>query len=414
MNGRYTGLLERFLRYVRIDTQSSESSETTPSTAGQWELIRLLEGELKELGLKDVRVTEHGYVLAAIPGNTRRAAPRLAFLAHVDTAQDFPGAGVRPMVHEGFDGKPIVLPDDPTQVLDFESGPQLRDKAGETIITASGKTLLGADNKAGIAVIMTAAEELIRRPEIEHGPIRICFNPDEEVGRGVEKLDLKELDADAAYTLDAGSLGEIQYESFSADKAVVTITGVSIHPGWAKGRMVNAVHLAGKLLAALPREGVSPETSDGRGGFIHPYGVEGDPARTVVRLILRDFELEGLAEKGERLKGLCAGLAACEPRARISCEISRQYRNMRYWLEKDMRPVEFAREAMRARGIAPLSSPVRGGTDGSNLTARGLPTPNLFCGDHNSHGPLEWVSLQDMEKSVGVVVELAKIWGRVG
>ncbi len=420
-------LLDRFLDYVRIGTQSDEHSETCPSTPGQWDLLRLLERELRELGASDVTLTKHGFVLGTIPATSGAAGlPTVAFLAHVDTARDFSGDGVQPIVHANWDGRPIVLPDDSTQVIDPAAIPELAAKRGETIVTASGRTLLGADDKAGVAVVMTFVERLLAAragraagggaasSSIPHGPIRICFNPDEEIGRGVDFIELDELGAEVAYTLDAENLGEVQYETFFADKAVVTIDGVSIHPGTAKDKLVNAVHLAGKLIAALPRDGISPETTDGRQGYIHPYEMSGNAARAEVRILLRDFERDGLAEKGERVRALCAGLAATEPRARIACEITPQYRNMRYWLADDMRPVEFARRAIAACGIEPSSAPIRGGTDGSRLTERGLPTPNIFDGAHCVHGPLEWVSLQDMERAVGVLVELVQIWERDG
>jgi tripeptide aminopeptidase len=408
-------LLDRFLDYVRIDTQSNEHSDTSPSTPGQWDLLRLLQSELAELGADDVRLTDDGYVLATIPATSAKPGlPTIAFFAHVDTARDFSGRGVKPIVHRNYDGKPIVLPDDRGRVLDPATNEDLAGKKGETIITASGTTLLGADDKAGVAIVMTLAATLLADRKIPHGRIRICLNPDEEIGRGVEKLDLDELGAEAAYTLDAESPGEIQFESFSADKAVVTIDGVSIHPGDAKDRMVNAIVLANRLLAALPREGISPETTSGRQGFIHPYEIEGNPAHAEVRFILRDFELDGLADKGARVRALCDGIAAAEPRARVRCEITPQYRNMRYWLEKDMRPVEFARAACERVGLTVTSDPIRGGTDGSRLTERGLPTPNIFAGMHCVHGPLEWVALEDMERAVAVLVELVQIWERDG
>ena len=408
-------LLDRFLDYVRIDTQSDEHSDTSPSTPGQWDLLRLLQSELTELGAADVRLTDDGYVLATIPATSEKPdLPTIAFFAHVDTARDFSGRDVKPIVHRNYDGKPIVLPDDRGRVLDPASDEDLAGKKGETIITASGTTLLGADDKAGVAIVMTLAATLLADRKIPHGRIRICLNPDEEIGRGVEKLDLDELGADAAYTLDADSPGVIQFESFSADKAVVAIDGVSIHPGDAKDVMVNAIVLANRLLAALPREGISPETTNGRQGFIHPYEIDGNPARTVVRFILRDFELDGLADKGARVRALCAGIAAAEPRARVRCEITPQYRNMRYWLEKDMRPVDFARAACERVGLTVTSDPIRGGTDGSRLTERGLPTPNIFAGMHCVHGPLEWVALEDMARAVAVLVELVQIWERDG
>ena len=408
-------LLDRFLDYVRIDTQSDEHSTMCPSTHGQWDLLRLLESELRALGAADVTLTGDGFVLATIPATSPRAdLPTVALLAHVDTARDFSGRDVKPIVHRGYDGRPIVLPDDPTRVLDPAAIPELARKAGETIVTASGRTLLGADDKAGVAIVTTLAARLLADRTVSHGAIRVGFTPDEEIGTGIDRLDLDVLGADVAYTLDAENLGEIQYETFSADKAVVTIEGVSIHPGQAKDRMVNAVHLLGKLLTALPREGISPETTDQYQGYIHPYEVSGNAARAQARILLRDFERDGLAEKGERLRGLCAGLAASEPRARIACEIAPQYRNMHYWLRDDMRPVEFAQRAIAAAGLSSTSPPVRGGTDGSRLTERGLPTPNIFDGAHCVHGPLEWVSLEDMEHAVRVLVELVQIWERDG
>ncbi|MCW8133765.1 MAG: peptidase T [Planctomycetota bacterium] len=402
-------LLQRFLSYVRIDTQSDPHGAGTPSTKKQWDLIRLLERELKDLGLADVRVTEFGYVLATVPATSPKpGVPRLCFLAHVDTA---PGckANPTPIVHRSYDGEPIVLPDDPSQVLDPEKMPALKGKKGETLVTASGKTLLGADDKSGVAIVMAAVRHLLAHPEIPHGPIRVCFNPDEEIGRGTEKITLDELGADFAYTLDAENLGEVDYESFSADKATLKVKGVAAHPGWAKGVMVNALRLGSELVAALPME-LSPERTDGREGFIHPTEMTGGPEEFTMRFILRDFELDGLAAKGKVLIELAAALSSLHPTAQVDVKIEKQYRNMRYWLEKDMRPVEFALEAVRRAGLTPTSEAIRGGTDGSRLTERGLPTPNLFTGFHNVHSPLEWVSLEDMCKAAEVVVRLAQLW----
>jgi tripeptide aminopeptidase len=406
--------LTRFLRYVQLDTHSNESSSTTPSTPEQWVLLRLLESELRALGASDVRLTRHGYVLASVPGNTaRRRVPAVGFLAHVDTSPAFPSDHVRPLVHRRWNGRKIVLPDDPTQVLDPAAIPELAGKKGEDVVTASGLTLLGADDKAGVAIIMTLVAELLRRPDLKHGPVRICFNPDEEIGRGMAKLNLQEFGADVAYTLDGDTLGSVSWETFSADQARVTIDGVSTHPGdGKKHKMVNAVHLAAKLLAALPRDELDPETTEGRQGYIHPSEIQGSAAQVKISFLLRDFEMAGLEDKRRRLRGLCRGLQASEPRARIRCQIKPRYRNMGYWLRKDMRPVDLAKQAIRACGLEPTTPLVRGGTDGSALTARGLPTPNLFTGQHNFHGPLEWVSVQDMEKSVQVLLELVQLWAR--
>ncbi|HLX63284.1 MAG TPA: peptidase T [Planctomycetota bacterium] len=402
-------LLARFLAYVQIDTQSSIHSETTPSTEKQWVLIRKLEGELKELGLADVKVTPFGFVLATIPGTSKKTnAPRLAFLAHVDTADACPGRA-KPIVHRSYDGSPIVLPDDPRQVLDTNSIPLLATKIGEDIVTASGATLLGADDKSGVATVMAAAKYWIEHPEVPHGPVRICFNPDEEIGRGTEKLSLEELAADAAYTLDAENLGEVDFESFSAARAVLTFTGVAAHPGWAKGVMVNAMRLATEFLQAMPAES-GPENASGREGFIHPVEIVGTPEQVRIEMLLRDFEIDGLAAKHRLVEKTVAKLREKEPRARINLEIYRQYANMRYWLERDMRPVNYAMDAIRAAGLTPTTEAIRGGTDGSRLTERGLPTPNLFTGFHNVHSEKEWVSLQDMCKAAETLVHLARIW----
>ena len=401
-------LLARFLRYVQIDTRSDEQSPTTPSTPGQWDLLRLLQQELLALGLTDVLLTEHGYVLATLPATAPKKIPMIAWFAHVDTATNLPSAA-QPIVHRAYDGRPLILPDDPTQVLSIETTPFLRAALGHDIITASGTTLLGSDDKSGIAVIMSAVRHLQQHPEIAHGPIRLCFNPDEEIARGVTKLDLAQLGAVCGYTLDGSSPGEIEFESFSADAAVLEIQGVAAHPGWAQGVMVNALRLAGRFVAALPPE-LSPERTAGRAGFIHPVECSGTSERAKVRLILRDFELAGLAAQRAQLENITAALRLAEPQARLTLTFTEQYRNMRYWLEKDLRPVEYARTAIRRAGLTPHSSPIRGGTDGSSLTQRGLPTPNIFCGMHEVHSPREWVSLQDMAKAVETLVHLAQVW----
>ncbi|HUG12445.1 MAG TPA: peptidase T [Opitutaceae bacterium] len=402
-------LLDRFCRYVQINTRSDPDSPSTPSTPGQWDLLRLLESELKAFGAHDVRLTEFGYLLATIPATTAKTTvPKIAFFAHVDTEQNLPGAA-KPIVHRNYDGRPIVLPDDPAQVLDPARFPALKEKKGDDIITASGTTLLGADDKAGVAAVMSVARHLLANPSIPHGEIRVCFNPDEEIARGVEKLDLADVAVDFAYTLDSELPGEIDYESFSADAAVVDIRGVASHPGWAKDVMVNAIRIAGRFVAALPME-ISPERTAGRDGFIHPTGITGNLERAQVKLILRDFELDGLEAKRAVLRGIVAKLQKDEPHAEIKLEITKQYRNMRYWLEKDMRPVDFALEAVRRAGLEPISHAIRGGTDGSRLTERGLPTPNIFCGMRNVHSQLEWVSLQDMAAGAETVLHLAQLW----
>ena len=414
MHDLVSDLAERFVRYVQIDTRSDPASTGRPSTRKQFDLLHLLHQELRQLGASDVRVTDDGFVLATIPATVEGNPPRVAFLAHVDTTPQFNGTGVHPIVHHAFDGKPIVLPDDPSQVLDPSAFPYLAQKVGDDLVTASGTTLLGADDKAGVAIIMTLAAHLLAQPTLLHGEIRLCFTPDEEIGRGIDALDLAELAAEYAYTLDGGPLGELTYESFSADKAVVSITGVSIHPGQAFGKLVNAQHLAAKIITLLPQHTRTPETTREREGFIHLTTMSGSEAHAQLSFILRDFELEELAAHGELLRQVCAAVQATEPRATITCTITPQYRNMRYWIEHDMRPVEVAVRAMRQVGVEPRFAPIRGGTDGSKLTERGLLTPNIFTGMQNVHGPLEWISLQDMARAVEVCVELAQEWARTG
>ena len=404
-------LESRFLRYAAIDTQSAEGADQTPSTEKQLDLQRLLVREIEDLGVTDVRLTEYGFVLASVPA-TVEDAPKVAFLAHVDTALDYAADNVRPMVHRNYDGQPIVLPGDPTQILDDSTAPELKNKIGDTLITSDGTTLLGADDKAGVAIIMTMVEKLIADPTIPHGPIRICFTPDEEIGTGISKLSLEDLDADVAYTLDGETMGEVTHESFSADKAVVTITGVSIHPGKAKGRLVNALTLAAKFLNLLPQHTCTPETTDGREGFIHLTRMEGSSFRAELHFILRDFEREGLESHREALRTAIGMIEKLEPRAHLDLEIAKQYRNMRYWLENDMRPAELAIEAVRLAGVEPSSAPIRGGTDGAQLTERGLPTPNLFASIHNAHGPLEWTSIQEMKVALDMCLHLVQLWAK--
>lgn len=401
-------LLDRFLRYVRIDTRSDENSSSTPSTVGQWELLRLLEKELLGLGLTDVVLTEHGYVLATLPATSKKNVPMIAWFAHVDTATNLPGAA-KPIVHRNYNGQPIILPDNPAQKLSVETTPLLRQAIGHDIITASGTTLLGSDDKSGVATIMTTVRHLLLHPEIIHGPVRICFNPDEEIARGVNHLDLAQIGAECGYTLDGSAPGEIDFETFSADAAILEIEGIASHPGWARDIMVNALRIAGRFLDKLPME-QSPERSSGREGFIHPVECSGSAEQARVKMILRAFELTDLATQRQLLEKIVQELRIAEPRAKIEIIFSEQYRNMRYWLEKDMRPVEFAREALRRAGLIPRSQAIRGGTDGSTLTQRGLPTPNLFCGMNEVHSQREWVSLQDMAKAVETLVHLAQVW----
>ncbi|GAB4263399.1 MAG: peptidase T [Pararhodobacter sp.] len=398
-------LIDRLTRYCAIDSQSDASSPTSPSTASQLDMQRLLVAELQEMGAEDVTLTDYGVVLATIPGT--RDGPIVGLLAHVDTAPQFNARGVKPRVIKGYNGGTITFPDAPDLVLSPEEFPYLAEKQGHDLITASGTTLLGADDKAGVAILMTAARHFLANPGIARPRLRLAFTPDEEIGRGVDKRLPADLGADFAYTFDGGRLGEIEYETFSADLATVTVTGVSIHPGLATGKLVNAIHLAARIIETLPQATMTPETTSGREGFIHATDMEGDASEMVLTFILRDFELDGLAAKGALLRLVCEAVAATEPRARIRCDIRPQYRNMRYWLEKDMTPVELARDAVRDLGLEPVSVPIRGGTDGSRLTEMGVPCPNLFTGMQNIHGPLEWISAQDMDVATRLCLALA-------
>jgi tripeptide aminopeptidase len=400
-------LQDRLVRYAAIDSQSDENAPGSPSTEIQFDMLNLLVEELQSIGAQDVQLTDYGTVLATVPGTAE--GPTIGFLAHVDTAPQFNAAGVKPRVIKGWNGDDISYPDDPDLILSPAKSPYLATKVGDDIITASGLTLLGADDKAGVAVVMTLARHLIANPDIKRPTIRVAFTPDEEIGRGVDAKLPADLAVDFAYTLDGSDVGEIIYESFSADRAVVTVKGVSIHPGWAKEKMVNAAHLAAKIVQTLPQATMTPETTDAREGFLHVTDMNGGSSEMEIKLILRDFELDGLAAKGDLLRKTCEAVQAGEPRAEITCEIYPQYRNMRYWLENDMTPVNLALEACKANGIAPISVPIRGGTDGSRLTELGVPTPNIFCGMQNVHGPLEWVSVQDMAKSTQVCLTLAQL-----
>lgn len=401
----HTELESRLVRYCAIDSQSDEDSPTTPSTAIQGTMARLLKAELEEIGATDVRLTPYGAVIATIPATA--PGPKIAFLAHMDTAPQFNATGVKPRVIRGWNGGAILYPDDPALVLSPEASPYLAGKIGHDIVTASGLTLLGADDKAGVSIVMTAARHLLTHPDLPHPEIRVAFTPDEEIGRGVHADLPADLGVDFAYTFDGGQVGEIEYETFSADQATVTFTGVSIHPGYAKDKMVNALTLASRFLANLP-PAQTPEATDGRQGFLHPYEMTGTSSEVTIRFILRHFELDGLAAQGALIQRLAEAVAATEPRARVQVQIKKQYRNMRYWLEKNMAPVDLARDACRALGIEPVSSPVRGGTDGSRLTEMGVPCPNLFTGMQDIHGPLEWVSIQDMGRATDLMLAIAQ------
>jgi tripeptide aminopeptidase len=399
-------VLERFLRYVRIDTTSDQDSKTYPSTAKQRDLGEVLERELREIGLEDVELTEHGYVFATLPGS---AGPTVGLIAHMDTSQDESGANVQPQVVRNWDGSDIVLPGDPDKVLRAEENPILAERVGHDIVTTDGTTLLGADDKAGVAEIMGAVAYLAARPEVEHAPIRVGFTVDEEVGRGVDHFDIDAFGADFAYTLDGSELGRIDDETFSALEVRIKIEGLSVHPGTSKGKMVNAIKLAARLLERLPPDSRSPETTEGREGFVHPHRFTGTTAEAELRFIARDFDAAKLAEHEQLLRGLADELAAEEPRARVSITVEEQYRNMKEFLDADASVAEAADEAARRCGIEPWREPIRGGTDGALLSARGLLTPNIFTGGQQFHSVLEWASVQDMAASAATIVELAKL-----
>jgi len=404
-------LLDRFCRYVRVHTEAIEGAPANPSSPGQLELGRMLLGELKALGLSDAKQSEHGIVMATIPA-TRPGKPTIAWIAHVDTSPETTGKNVKPVIHEKYDGTDVVLPGDPSKVIRVADSPDLLACVGKTLITTDGTTLLGADNKAGVAVVMETAAYLVKHPEIPRGPIRIVFTCDEEIGHGVDHADPKEIGAVVGYTLDGMAQGEIEAETFSADKAHVTIRGVNIHPSIAKGRMINAIRLAGLFLDRLPRTTLTPETTDGRQGFIHPYKIEGMVAETQIHMILRDFITAKLGEEAELIRTVAKTIEAEYPGAKIEVKIEQQYRNMADGLKNEPRAVEYAMEATRRAGMEPKLGIIRGGTDGSQLTAKGLPTPNLSTGEHNPHSPLEWTCLEEMQSAVRVLVELAQVWAK--
>jgi tripeptide aminopeptidase len=406
-----TSSLQRFLRYVTIDTRADESSATSPSTPGQQVLIDLLASELRALGLNDVVVDQHGYLMATVPATSAKpSVPVIGFIAHVDTSPEMSGANVRPLVHREYDGRDIVLPDDPTAVLRVQDDPALAERVGDDIVTASGATLLGADDKAGVAAIMAAVEHLLQHPEIPRGTVRIAFTPDEEIGRGANHFDVDRFGAFCAYTLDGGGRGELEFESFSADLLTVTFQGFNTHPGYARGRMVNSIRAAADFIASLPRSDMTPETTDGHDGYVHPYALDASVDRTAVKVLIRDFLTGELGTKRAMLEHLARAAAEAHPGCRVETTLTEQYRNMREVLDRHPVVVERAREAMRRVGIEPVERPIRGGTDGSRLSFMGLPTPNLFAGEHNFHSRLEWVSAQDMDKAAEVVVELCKVW----
>jgi tripeptide aminopeptidase len=409
-----TAALDRFLRYAAIDTQSSEDSQTYPSTAKQFDLLRLLLKELQEMGLRDAAIDAHGYVTATLPANlpsTHRAhgkVPRIGLIAHVDTSPSASGANVKPQVMT-YTGGDIVLPGKTSVVIRESENPELKNNLGRTIVTTDGTTLLGADDKAGIAIIMTALERLLADPSIPHGDLRIGFTPDEEIGAGTKHFDLKAFGADFAYTLDGDTPGELNKETFSANLAVITVHGRNIHPGSAKGIMVNSIRTMADIIVRMPKD-VAPETTEGYEPYIHPHVLNGEEAETTLKILLRDFHTPGLEVLKQKLEAIIAEVAPLHPKARIELKIIEQYRNMKDYMGKDARVLDCMWEAATRAGLTPTWVPIRGGTDGSRLTEKGLPTPNIFTGGQNYHGPTEWLSVDGMNKAVDTVVQLAQVW----
>ncbi|WP_158825918.1 peptidase T [Mucilaginibacter lacusdianchii] len=401
---------ERFLRYVTIDTQSNPESPTYPSTEKQKNLGRVLVDELQALGISDAHLDEYGYVYATIPANTDKAdVPVICFCSHMDTSPDCSGEGVKPIIHQNYQGQDLVLPDDLSQVLKQGNHPELKNQLGNDIITASGTTLLGADNKAGVAEIMDACYQLVNHPEIKHGTIKILFTPDEEIGRGVDKVNLEKLGAFAAYTIDGETAGNIENETFSADGAKLIINGVSAHPGFAKGQMESAIKIAGQIVAALPFE-LSPEGTEGMQGFVHPVGIQGHVEQATIEFIIRDFEEAKLQQHADVIKQVADDVLKNFPNATYILQVKEQYRNMKQVLDQHPQIVEYGMEAIRRAGLEAKLCSIRGGTDGSRLSLMGLPTPNIFAGEHAFHGRQEWVSVQDMQKAVETILHLCAVW----
>lgn len=413
INYQYT-VTERFLEYVQIDTQSSPVSTSHPTTEKQKNLSNLLAKQLKQMGLTDAEADEYGYVYATIPSNTNKKVPVICFCSHVDTAPDCSGTNVKPILHKNFSGNDIVLPDDTTQVISITDYPYLQEHIGSSVITASGKTLLGADDKAGVAIIMDMANFLITNPHVKHGTIKVLFTPDEEVGQGTAKINLEKLGADFGYTLDGGELGTLEDETFSADGVTITVHGVIAHPGYAKNKLVNALKIVGEILATLPKNEFSPETTSGREGFVHPTAIEGIAEKASISFIVRDFETSKLAEHEARLKSIAENVVANHKGATLQFEIFEQYRNMKEVLDKHPQVVSYAAEAYKRVGLKTINEPIRGGTDGSRLSFMGLPSPNLFTGMQAIHSKKEWIGVKDMEKAVEVLINLVQIWEEKG
>ncbi len=408
--------LERFIRYAKIDTQSSEDSQTYPSTKKQFDLLNPLVQELKALGMKDVEIGQYGYVMATLPSNLPKTdkangkVPVIGFIAHVDTSPSTTGANVKPQVIEDYKGGDIVLPADPSVVLKVSENPELAHNVGKTIVTTDGATLLGADDKAGLAIIMTAMQNLVDNPSFLHGDIRVAFTPDEEIGAGTKYFDIKKFGAQFAYTVDGDTPGELNKETFSADLATITVHGRNIHPGSAKNIMVNSIRAMADIIARMPKDNTSPETTEGYQPYIHPHHLDGEEAKTTLKILLRDFETPGLDVLKKKLEAIISEVQPLHPKAKIEISILNQYRNMRDYMGNDPRVLDCMFEATKRAGLEPKWVPIRGGTDGSRLTEKGLPTPNIFTGGQNYHGKTEWLSVYGMEKSVETVVNLVQVW----
>ena len=408
-NYNYTAS-DRFLKYVRIDTQSDPYTNTCPSTEKQKDLGRLLVQELLEMGIADAHLDEHGYVYATLSANTNKSVPVICLCSHMDTSPDCSGKDVKPIIHPNYQGQDLMLPDDPSQVVRLNEHPDLQAQIGNDIITASGTTLLGADNKAGLAEIMDVVNFLVHHPEIKHGTLKILFTPDEEIGRGVDKVDLKKLGADFAYTVDGETLGSLENETFSADGILITIRGISSHPGFAKGKMESALKIAAEIIAQLPKERLSPESTQAKEGFLHPVAIRGTVEEATLEFIIRDFTEEGLQNHASLLVEITRKVMSTYPKSQYELQVKEQYRNMKKILDQHPAVVEFGLEAIRRAGLEPKLQSIRGGTDGSRLSFMGLPCPNIFAGEHAFHSKLEWVSVQDMEKAVESLVHLITIW----
>ncbi len=410
MNSSDFTCIDRFLRYVKIDTQSDHDSDTHPTTEKQKDLGRILVEELKAMGIKDAEMDEHCYVYATIPSNTNKAVPVICFCSHMDTSPDVSGKNVNPVIHKNYQGGDLILPNDKTQIIKESEHPQLHAQIGNDIITTDGTTLLGADNKAGVAEIMDAANYLMNHPDIKHGKIRILFTPDEEVGKGVDKVDMKKLGAEFGYTIDGADLGSVEDETFSADALTIKIKGFNIHPGFAKDQMENAVKICSEIIEKLPVDSHSPETTSGREGFVHPVSIKAEVDSAVIKFIIRDFDVKGLQESEEMIKNITESVIAKYDRSNFEIIIEESYRNMKEVLDKNPDIINNAIEAIKRAGLEPKLSSIRGGTDGSRLSFMGLPCPNIFAGEHAFHSTLEWVSVQDMHKAVETIVNLCIVW----